>query len=510
MAKQIHFEDALNLTGLGRFNVLMLMLNSCIVTAMTFELFSVSYLVPASACELNTTISQQGIMAGMPLMGIIASSNIWGYLADTRGRRKILIWSLSTGFLAGGLASFSPNWIVLSVLKFSSSTGLSASYPLAMTLLGETTPEKKRNILLSWLNTQLLMCIGIMAIISIPVLKLQFFYHIPFLNITFQSWRLLNLIFVLPCAIGAIGLIFSYESPKFLLKAGQEDKALQILKGIYTMNTGKSGDLYEVESVLLGESTAKEQTSLWSSFTAQTLPLFKPPLLKSTILLSSMFIIVYLGLQPFVIWMPYIADGFVRSLSTDDGTRTLCDMLRYSHNVTMTEKSDCSLNEIAMTSVFVNCCFLALLNGVLSVLINILGRKRLLIILQICSGIAGICLNFTHNYILIALLFTTYITSAVNFGFLGTFTVDIYPTYVKAMAVCITLMMGRGSSAIGINLLKSLLVYDCELAFYIYGSLTFFGGLVAFLLPSDEEIRNRKQRINDEQREVTEIVKTAS
>lgn len=36
---------------------------------MAFEIMSVAYLVPASACELMTTNFQQGFMAGMPFVG---------------------------------------------------------------------------------------------------------------------------------------------------------------------------------------------------------------------------------------------------------------------------------------------------------------------------------------------------------------------------------------------------------------------------------------------------------
>lgn len=53
--------------------------------------------------------------------GIITSSHIWGYLADTRGRRKILIISMTISYVAGTTAAFSPNWIVLSLLKLLSS-----------------------------------------------------------------------------------------------------------------------------------------------------------------------------------------------------------------------------------------------------------------------------------------------------------------------------------------------------------------------------------------------------
>ncbi|CAH3935183.1 unnamed protein product [Pieris brassicae] len=484
----ITFEEALSMTGLGKFNLIMFLLSVLVVTGMAFEVFSVSYLVPASACELNTTVFQQGLIAGMPLIGIIATSHIWGYLADTKGRRKTLFWSMIFGFCAGFLATFSMNWIVLAVLKFISSAGLAGCYPLVITLLGETTPQNKRSVIIAFLNTQLFLGSGIMALLSIPVLRLNFSYYVPFLGISMESWRLLNFLFCLPCALSAISVFFVYESPRYLLKEGKDDEALNVLRAIFVINTGKSQDEYEVQSVTLNEDGAHAKCdSLWASFASQTIPMFKPPLLKSTLLLSTLFVIAYVGMQPFVIWMPFIADAFMRSLESGEKSLTFCEMLRYSQNQTVTESKDCSLNVVAMTSVFCVSLFLAIANSIFSTSVNLFGKKRLLIGFMMMSGTCAICINFLHNYIFSGILFTLYIVSAINFSFLSIYTVDIYPTYVKAMAVCLTLMVGRGSSAIGINVLKSLLTYDCELAFYLFGGLTLCGGLISFLLPTDNK-----------------------
>ncbi|CAG9787473.1 unnamed protein product [Diatraea saccharalis] len=120
--EKVSFEVALNLTGFGKFNILSFLLCSSIIMGMAFELFSVAYLVPGSACELLTTSNQQGLMAAVPLIGVIATSHFWGYLADTRGRRKVLCFSMTLGFFTGGLAALSPDWITFSIFKFMSSS----------------------------------------------------------------------------------------------------------------------------------------------------------------------------------------------------------------------------------------------------------------------------------------------------------------------------------------------------------------------------------------------------
>jgi hypothetical protein len=58
-------------SGFGKFNLLTFVLCGSIIMGMAFDIMSVAYLVPASACDLLTTNSQQGLMAAVPLIGNI-------------------------------------------------------------------------------------------------------------------------------------------------------------------------------------------------------------------------------------------------------------------------------------------------------------------------------------------------------------------------------------------------------------------------------------------------------
>ncbi|CAK1578948.1 unnamed protein product [Parnassius mnemosyne] len=482
--EKVPFEDALNMTGFGKFNYLMMLLVSSIIMGMAFEIVSVAYLVPASACELETISSQQGLMAGTPLVGIIVTSHFWGYLADTKGRRKILCWCLSLGFTAGALTSLSPNWMVFVLLKFASSCGVAGTYALALTLLSECTPENRRFAMIVLTNSVFLGSSGLMAILAIPVLPLTFSYYIPFLKIHLNSWRLLNLLYSLPCALGAIGISCAYESPKYLLSVGQEEEALKVLKRIHFINKGKTSE-FEVKSVTLNEESARNVQGLWASIVSQTVPLLKPPLLKNTLILSVMFVLVYFCLNPYMVWLPYIADGIMRSMERGESNITFCQMLQTSLDASTEQTANCGLNQFAMSMVFGINLFLAILNSVLSTVIHFCGRKTLLLTIQLTSGVAGLLINVTGNWIISLVLFIIFVSGVLNFGYLSTFSVDIFPTYVKAMAVCLTLMVGRGSSVLGINILKQLLVNNCEVSFYFFAGLTFVGGLIGFLLPPD-------------------------
>ncbi|XP_049870538.1 putative transporter svop-1 isoform X2 [Pectinophora gossypiella] len=467
--------------------MLMMVMTGSVTMAMAFETSSVAYLVPASACELLTTSQQQGLMAGMPLIGILAMSNVWGYLADTRGRRKILLLALILGFITSSSATLAPNWIVFCVLKFLSSSAMAGTYGLGNAFLSECTPSNKRSTLIVLVTTIFASSVGVMAALTIPILPLTFSFYMPVLGISFNSWRLLNIIFSLPCAIGAVGAFLSLESPKYLLSVGREQEALEVMRKMFVINTGEDADRYKVTGVVLDEVTSSSTSGFWRSVVSQTIPLLKPPLIKSTMLLSAIFVTVYICVNPFTVWLPYMVDGFMRSLEKGERGLTFCEMLRSSQNdtVEVTQPNDCSMNHTAMLMVLGLYLLQAILNVLMSMMLPICGRKTMLISIQVVGGICALVVNFSTIWALTAVLIIAFITGMLNFGLLSTFSVDMFPTYVKAMGVCLTLMVGRGSAVLGINLLKSLLSYNCEYSFYVFGSISLVGALMALLLPSD-------------------------
>lgn len=62
----------------------------------------------------------------------------------------------------------------------------------------------------------------------------------------FKSWNLFVAISALPSLIIGLSLLRFPESPKFLLEVGEPDMALDILKNIFVLNTGKPGSEFPV------------------------------------------------------------------------------------------------------------------------------------------------------------------------------------------------------------------------------------------------------------------------
>lgn len=61
--------------------------------------------------------------------------------------------------------------------------------------------------------------------------------------VVYKPWRLYILCSSIINALCFLVLIFLPESPKFKLAMGKNDEALDILKRVYTLNTGKAKDV---------------------------------------------------------------------------------------------------------------------------------------------------------------------------------------------------------------------------------------------------------------------------
>lgn len=88
------------------------------MAAFIIEMIGISFIFPVSQCDLHLTSSQKGILGASGYFGIICSSHLWGYLADTKGRRRIIQPTLFATFLVTVTASFVENFYFLAILRF--------------------------------------------------------------------------------------------------------------------------------------------------------------------------------------------------------------------------------------------------------------------------------------------------------------------------------------------------------------------------------------------------------
>lgn len=100
----------------------------------------------------------------------------------------------------------------------------------------------------------------------------------------------------LPSIICFVLTFFLPESPKFEFTQGNEVKAIEILRKIYQINTGKDPKFYKVTGLIKDTEniqnqwklSSNESTGLLKSMWNQSLPLIKKPHLKNTMIACAM------------------------------------------------------------------------------------------------------------------------------------------------------------------------------------------------------------------------------
>lgn len=114
----VNFEEALRRTGFGKFNYFLVILSGFVLSCVLLETLSISFVLPVAENDLNLTTEYKGLLSSVCYAGIIASSHLSGFLADTKGRRKVIMFSLLLSFVCTIISSFMKNFWVFIVLRF--------------------------------------------------------------------------------------------------------------------------------------------------------------------------------------------------------------------------------------------------------------------------------------------------------------------------------------------------------------------------------------------------------
>lgn len=82
------------------------------------ETTSIGFVLPIAQCELQLTNRDKGILSAINFVGIITSSHLWGFFADTKGRRRVLWSTLLAAFVSTVFSSFAHNFWTMVLLRF--------------------------------------------------------------------------------------------------------------------------------------------------------------------------------------------------------------------------------------------------------------------------------------------------------------------------------------------------------------------------------------------------------
>ena len=99
-------------------------------------------------------------------------------------------------------------------------------------------------------------------------------------------------------------------------------------------------------------------------------------------------------------------------------------------------------------------------------------------------GLCALAMIFVETPIIAIYLYLILLMCGLAIPVANSATVDQFPTNLRAMAVCISLMFGRFGSAVGSNIVGVLLDTNCEATFLMSGLSLCACGVLSFFIPN--------------------------
>uniref|UniRef100_A0A3B4WEG2 Synaptic vesicle glycoprotein 2 n=1 Tax=Seriola lalandi dorsalis TaxID=1841481 RepID=A0A3B4WEG2_SERLL len=212
--RRLTYEEAVE-EAFGLFHWLLLVVCGWANASDAVEILCVSFLLPTARCDLLLSSSDMGLLTASIFL-MMVGGYMWGYLADQRGRCRVLVVSLTVNGVFGGLASVAPRFWLFLLLRFISGI-VGGSIPVIFSYFSEFMPRLRRGRMISALATFWMAgnILAALAWLVIPRTWAHFFLG----GLDFQSWRL----FVVLCSVPSLtsAILFKLlmpESPKFLME----------------------------------------------------------------------------------------------------------------------------------------------------------------------------------------------------------------------------------------------------------------------------------------------------
>lgn len=218
-----------------------------IVSAMGGLLFGYDWVVIGGAkpfyesfFQISEETQLQAWAMSSAILGCIIGAVLSGFLSDNYGRKKPLMLSALLFFVASVGTGMSPDIWVFVAFRIVGGVGIGLASAISTVYIAEIAPAAHRGRFVA--VNQLTIVIGILAAQIVNYLIAD---PVPagadeaFIQHTWNAqwgWRWMFYACAFPSALFLLMLIFMPESPRWLLKAGKEDKAFSVLQRIGGLN----------------------------------------------------------------------------------------------------------------------------------------------------------------------------------------------------------------------------------------------------------------------------------
>ena len=233
-----------------------------------------------SEFELQQQPLVSGLLLSIGYLGMFVGALSCGILADRVGRKKTLLFTISTMSVFTALNSIAPDPATMAFMRFLAGVGLGGSLPQPGVYVSEYIPAKYRGRFLGLVET---------AWVYGALLSLIF----PFALFPIYGWRPTFIVALIPLLLIPVVVFYAPESLRYLKQKGRTDDASALLK---KHNLVSSDFQMEAESASMSEkrrSVIATLKGLWS-----------PAYRRRTALLWIVWAVLVYTYHGIFIWLP--------------------------------------------------------------------------------------------------------------------------------------------------------------------------------------------------------------
>jgi putative MFS transporter len=256
------------------------------------EVIIISFTLPILTEAWNLSGLTAGLLGSSALLGMIAGNWIWGRFADKFGRKKAFEYTVLMYSIFAGLTAVATGFYSGFALRFLTGMGLGGALAVDMSYLSEHLPTEKRGRYLVYLDAFWpignILAVGL-AWISLDIISTGGTVSVPIIGET-AGWRILFASAGLPAFFVFVIRRELRETPYYLAKSGQIDKANKRIKEIAEKNNSDYTPL----------SANKLDLKEKAGFSR----LFSTNLRKRTIVASVAWFGINFGYYGVFIWLP--------------------------------------------------------------------------------------------------------------------------------------------------------------------------------------------------------------
>ncbi|HJF13405.1 MAG TPA: MFS transporter [Enteractinococcus helveticum] len=252
-------------------------------------------LIPLLSEAWNLTPGQAAWIGTANLLGMALGAFVWATIADRIGRKAAFSATIAV-FAAFTIAGvFAPNIVVFAILRFLAGFGLGGAIPVDYALVGEFTPRKHRGRVLTAMDAWWPVGAALAGFVSAWLVTI------------WADWRPPLLAMVLPAILLIFVRLWIPESPMFLIRTNQHDKAREVIDQLVKA-TGAKPVAYRLDTMqdipkMSAGAVVDQLRRVWSFSWRTTLAVW--------LLFLTVMFVYYVSLQ----WLPtFLMDaGFAQT-----------------------------------------------------------------------------------------------------------------------------------------------------------------------------------------------------